>query len=130
MKIAKKVSHYYDLANKLKEELLEIDAEIDNGNGNADIVARRLVIINELQCISKSHIAEIAQKIKIRWCVEGDENSKFLHGMLNKKRSQSNLQGVLIDGKWTDEPVKLKANSFTILVTDLENHLMIGWRLI
>nr|GEZ61815.1 RNA-directed DNA polymerase, eukaryota, reverse transcriptase zinc-binding domain protein [Tanacetum cinerariifolium] len=25
-------------------------------------------------------IAEIAQKIKIRWCVEGDENSKFLHG--------------------------------------------------
>nr|GEX78562.1 zinc finger, CCHC-type [Tanacetum cinerariifolium] len=65
--------------DKLKEELLEIDAEIDNGNGNADIVARRLVIINELQCISKSQVAEIAQKIKIRWCVEGDENNKFFH---------------------------------------------------
>nr|GEZ23033.1 RNA-directed DNA polymerase, eukaryota [Tanacetum cinerariifolium] len=61
------------VADKLKEELLEIDAEIDNGNGNADIVAR---------------------------------------GMLNKKRSQSNIQGVLIDGKWTDEPVKVKGQFF------------------
>nr|GEV20632.1 nucleotide-binding alpha-beta plait domain-containing protein [Tanacetum cinerariifolium] len=57
-------------------------------------------------------VAKIAQKIKIRWCVEGDENSKFFHGMLNKKRSQSNIQGVLIDGKWTDEPVKVKGEFF------------------
>nr|GEY41177.1 hypothetical protein [Tanacetum cinerariifolium] len=100
------------VADKLKEELLEINAEIDNGNGNADIVARRLVIINELQCISKSQVAEIAQKIKIRWCVEGDENSKFFHGILNKKRNQSNIQGVLIDSKWTYEPVKVKGEFF------------------
>nr|GEZ41741.1 RNA-directed DNA polymerase, eukaryota [Tanacetum cinerariifolium] len=100
------------VADKLKEELLEIDTEIDNGNGNADIVARRLVIINEFQCISKSQVAEIAQKIKIRWCVEGNEISKFFHGMLNKKRSQSNIRGVLIDGKWTDEPVKVKGEFF------------------
>nr|GEW58369.1 RNA-directed DNA polymerase, eukaryota [Tanacetum cinerariifolium] len=100
------------VADKLKEELLEIDAEIDNGNGNADIVVRRLVIINELQCISKSQVAKIAQKIKIRWCVEGDENSKFFHGILNKKRSQSNIRGVLIDGKWTDELVKFKCEFF------------------
>nr|GEX83694.1 RNA-directed DNA polymerase, eukaryota [Tanacetum cinerariifolium] len=53
-------------------------------------------------------VAEIAQKIKIRWCVEGNENSKFFYGMLNNKRSQSNIRGVLIDGKWTDEPVKVK----------------------
>nr|GEX00122.1 putative RNA-directed DNA polymerase, eukaryota, reverse transcriptase zinc-binding domain protein [Tanacetum cinerariifolium] len=85
------------VVDKLKEEVLEIDAEIDNGNGNYDIVARRLVIINELQCISKSQVMEIAQKIKIRWCVEGDENNKFFYSMLNKKHSQSNIQGVLID---------------------------------
>nr|GEX83693.1 RNA-directed DNA polymerase, eukaryota, reverse transcriptase zinc-binding domain protein [Tanacetum cinerariifolium] len=56
--------------------MLVIDVEIDNGNGNDDIVARRLVIINELQCISKSQVTKIAQKIKIRWCVEGDDNNE------------------------------------------------------
>nr|GEU58474.1 RNA-directed DNA polymerase, eukaryota [Tanacetum cinerariifolium] len=66
------------VADKLKEELLKIDVEIDNGNGNADIVAR----------------------------------SKFFHDMLNKKRSQSNIRGVLIDGKWADEPVKVKCEFF------------------
>nr|GFA54174.1 RNA-directed DNA polymerase, eukaryota, reverse transcriptase zinc-binding domain protein [Tanacetum cinerariifolium] len=98
--------------NAILSFMSKIDAEIDNGNGNADIVARRLVIINELQCISKSQVAETAQKIKIRWCVEGDENSKFFHGMLNKKRSQSNIRGVLINGKWTDDPVKFKGEFF------------------
>nr|GFC17513.1 transposon TX1 putative 149 kDa protein [Tanacetum cinerariifolium] len=32
--------------------------------------------------------------------------------MLNKKRSQSNIRGVLINGKWTDEPVKVKGEFF------------------
>ncbi|GKF61208.1 hypothetical protein Tco_0181262 [Tanacetum coccineum] len=28
-----------------------------------------------------------------KWAIEGDENVKFFHGMLNKKRNQSNIQG-------------------------------------
>nr|GEX42556.1 nucleotide-binding alpha-beta plait domain-containing protein [Tanacetum cinerariifolium] len=40
---------------------------------------------------------EVIDKAKIKWAVEGDENMKFFHGMLNKKRSQSNIRGVMID---------------------------------
>ncbi|GJX92507.1 RNA-directed DNA polymerase, eukaryota, reverse transcriptase zinc-binding domain protein [Tanacetum coccineum] len=48
----------------------------------------------------------LAQKAKVRWAIEGDENSKYFHGIINKKRSQLAIRGVLIDGDWIDEPCK------------------------
>ncbi|GJZ08806.1 RNA-directed DNA polymerase, eukaryota [Tanacetum coccineum] len=50
----------------------------------------------------------VAQKAKVRWAIEGDENSKYFHGIINKKRSQLAIRGVLIDGDWIDEPCKVK----------------------
>ncbi|GJZ61272.1 RNA-directed DNA polymerase, eukaryota [Tanacetum coccineum] len=38
--------------------------------------------------LNKSSMLDMAQKAKIRWAIEGDENSKFFHGIINKKRSQ------------------------------------------
>nr|GEX00744.1 RNA-directed DNA polymerase, eukaryota, reverse transcriptase zinc-binding domain protein [Tanacetum cinerariifolium] len=40
--------------------------------------------------------------------LEGDENYGFFHGMLNKKRSILNIQGVMVDGMWVDSPNKVK----------------------
>ncbi|GJX03209.1 RNA-directed DNA polymerase, eukaryota [Tanacetum coccineum] len=55
---------------------------------------------------------EMAQKAKIKWAVEGDENSKFFHGMLNKKRNILNIRGVMVDGVWVDEPKGVKREFF------------------
>ncbi|GJW16021.1 hypothetical protein Tco_0020154 [Tanacetum coccineum] len=54
------------------------------------------------------HSLDLAQKSKVRWAIEGDENSKYFHGIINKKRSQLAIRGVLIDGDWIDEPCKVK----------------------
>ncbi|GKD28508.1 hypothetical protein Tco_1239286 [Tanacetum coccineum] len=43
---------------------------------------------------------------------EGDENTKFFHGMLNKKRSQLNIRGIMINGTWTDNPKAVKQEFF------------------
>nr|GFB10170.1 hypothetical protein [Tanacetum cinerariifolium] len=34
----------------------------------------------------------IAQKAKVRWALEGDENTSFFHGMLKKKRRQNTIK--------------------------------------
>ncbi|GJR76959.1 RNA-directed DNA polymerase, eukaryota [Tanacetum coccineum] len=47
------------------------------------------------------------QKSKIKWAIEGDENSKFFHG-INKKRSQLSICGVFVDGNWSTEPSVVK----------------------
>nr|GEW39854.1 nucleotide-binding alpha-beta plait domain-containing protein [Tanacetum cinerariifolium] len=93
---------------KYKKELSMLDDEIDNGNGSEAVVNKRLEVLNELQSIDKLHAMDMAQKAKIKWAVEGDENSWFFHGMLNRKRHQQSIRGVMADGVWKDKPADVK----------------------
>ena len=36
----------------------------------------------------------------------------FFHGMINKKRRQQNIRGVMVDGKWIEEPSRVKNQFF------------------
>nr|GFB23076.1 RNA-directed DNA polymerase, eukaryota [Tanacetum cinerariifolium] len=92
--------------SKLKEELQGFDMEIDKGNGSEELVHKRLEVLNKNQQISNIQTSEVAQKAKITWAVKGDENTKFFHGMLNKKRDQSNIRVVMVNGLWIDNPVQ------------------------
>nr|GEY66783.1 RNA-directed DNA polymerase, eukaryota [Tanacetum cinerariifolium] len=58
--------------------------------------------------LNKIKASEAAQKAKIKWSVEGDENSSFFHGMLNKNRSQLSIRGVMADGVWIENPDLVK----------------------
>nr|GEV81091.1 RNA-directed DNA polymerase, eukaryota [Tanacetum cinerariifolium] len=75
----------------------------ESGNGGEEEVLRRAKTVNKIQ-----KIEELAQKTKIKWAIEGDENSKFFHGMLNKKRSSMGVRGVMVDGAWVDDPQQVK----------------------
>nr|GEX41749.1 RNA-directed DNA polymerase, eukaryota [Tanacetum cinerariifolium] len=45
--------------------------------------------------------------------IEGDENSKYYHGILNKKRSQLAIYGILVNGVWIDSLVLVKCEFLT-----------------
>ncbi|GKA34690.1 RNA-directed DNA polymerase, eukaryota, partial [Tanacetum coccineum] len=92
----------------LKEELRLCDELIDKGMGSSEVVQNRLEILNKIHQVQKNQASEISQKAKIKWAIEGDENVKFFHGILNKKRSQSQIRGVMANGVWIDDPVKVK----------------------
>ncbi|GJX92711.1 RNA-directed DNA polymerase, eukaryota, reverse transcriptase zinc-binding domain protein [Tanacetum coccineum] len=76
----------------LKEELNRIDADIDKGLASDIIINRRMEVIKSIQYLDKIHVMDLAQKAKVKWAIEGDENSRYFHGVLNKKRSQSNIR--------------------------------------
>ncbi|GJY48004.1 RNA-directed DNA polymerase, eukaryota [Tanacetum coccineum] len=69
-------------------------------------------IINKIHQVNIFKLRIIAQKAKIKWAIEGDENVKFFHGMLNKKRNQSNIRGIMVNGTWVDDPVQVKREFF------------------
>ncbi|GKC10692.1 RNA-directed DNA polymerase, eukaryota [Tanacetum coccineum] len=71
-------------------------------------INERTSLLKELHNINKCHSLDMAQKAKVRWSIEGDENSKFFHGIINMKRSQLAIRGVLIEGDWIDKPYRVK----------------------
>ncbi|GJT03129.1 RNA-directed DNA polymerase, eukaryota [Tanacetum coccineum] len=97
---------------KHKEELEALEEIINKGNGNEVVVNKIMEVFNTLQKINKTHSFEMAQKAKVNWSIEGDENTSFFHGMLNKKRRQQNIRGIMIDGIWIDNPIRAKDEFF------------------
>ena len=98
--------------NVLKAELNDIDVVIDKGDGTDVEVQRRHDVIRLLQEMEKIADIEVAQKAKIKWAIEGDENSKYYHGVLNKKRGRLAIRGVLVDGTWMESPNLVKNEFF------------------
>nr|GEY27259.1 RNA-directed DNA polymerase, eukaryota [Tanacetum cinerariifolium] len=45
---------------------------------------------------------------KIHWAIEGYENSRYFYGIINKKRSQLVIRGVLVDKERINDPSKVK----------------------
>ncbi|GJW36657.1 RNA-directed DNA polymerase, eukaryota [Tanacetum coccineum] len=93
---------------KYKEDLEALDAAINNGDGSVETVTKRMEVVKSLQDIDKLQAMEMAQKAKIKWSIEGDENSSFFHGMLNKRQSQLSIRGIMVDGVWIEDPYTVK----------------------
>ncbi|GJT88088.1 RNA-directed DNA polymerase, eukaryota [Tanacetum coccineum] len=93
---------------QIKKELEVIDQIIDKGQGNEDVIRSRADIMHKLHTCNKLDSMEAAQKAKVKWAVEGDENSGFFHGVINKKRNIRSIRGVMVDGKWIDNPKNVK----------------------
>ncbi|GKB57145.1 hypothetical protein Tco_0913331 [Tanacetum coccineum] len=60
----------------LKAELSEVDLLLDKGEGNYDVLNKRVPVSKSLQKLDKLESMEVAHKAKIKWPIEGDENSK------------------------------------------------------
>ncbi|GKF64445.1 hypothetical protein Tco_0187893, partial [Tanacetum coccineum] len=88
----------------LKGTLSDIDTLIDKGETDSSLLAKRIDVMKLLQDLEKIDSLEVAQKAKIKWSIEVDENSKYFHGILNKKRSQLAIRGIVVDGSWIDSP--------------------------
>ncbi|GJV93292.1 RNA-directed DNA polymerase, eukaryota [Tanacetum coccineum] len=79
----------YEEIRKLK--LKDIDKVIrSNLVLIVDLLSVRSELLKQYHDIHSVETRESIQKAKIKWAVEGDENSKFFHGMINRKR-RSNL---------------------------------------
>nr|GEW60008.1 RNA-directed DNA polymerase, eukaryota [Tanacetum cinerariifolium] len=63
----------------IQQNLSEVDKFVDQGKSNDEILIKRITLLNDLQEPNNRNAMEISQKAKIRWSIEGDENSKCFH---------------------------------------------------
>nr|GEX45471.1 RNA-directed DNA polymerase, eukaryota [Tanacetum cinerariifolium] len=84
----------------LRNDLKAIDLNLERGNVSDDIILKHMELKRRLHDINLIEANELAQKSKIKWAIEGDENTKVFHGIINKKRSQLLIRGIFVDGSW------------------------------
>nr|GEW03306.1 RNA-directed DNA polymerase, eukaryota [Tanacetum cinerariifolium] len=93
---------------EIKSKLKDIDKLLDQLGANDDLLSSRSELLKQYHDIQSVETRESIQKAKIKWAIEGDENSKFFHGMINRKYANLAVKGVMIEGEWVDDPSKVK----------------------
>nr|GEZ80919.1 RNA-directed DNA polymerase, eukaryota [Tanacetum cinerariifolium] len=97
----------------IQDSLIEIDLRLDKGNGLPEDLTKRADLFRDLKDIDHKDSIDLAQKAKIKWAVEGDENSKFFHGIVKKKRRHLAIKGILVDGEWIENPNRVKSKLYS-----------------
>lgn len=77
-------------------------------DGSPTLCEQHIIVPKELTDLNHMSRVDLAQKAKIQWGIEGDENSGYFHGTINRKRRQMAICDVFRDGVWVDESILVK----------------------
>nr|GEU67494.1 RNA-directed DNA polymerase, eukaryota [Tanacetum cinerariifolium] len=114
-KLNKEKSH--KSKRSLLAKLADCDAIIDKGERENNVVTRRTEVVNLLQEVKKKNSLEAAQKVKIKWAIEGDEtpsiimrfeqpNSNRLHMNMHFSNTLSSVQVADLECQVSKEEIK------------------------
>ena len=104
-------TQFGDIQQKLRRiemELNKLEKEGDDRQLNEQEIKLRKQLQEELWVAAHSNESFLKQKARTRWIKEGDGNSRFFHLIVNWKRRFNMVRGVLADGRWIEEPCKVK----------------------
>ncbi|GKD86312.1 putative RNA-directed DNA polymerase, partial [Tanacetum coccineum] len=99
---------FTDIRNKIDQ----IDIKAESQPFSSDEVSSRISLVKSLATIEHVRLKDLKQKAKIRWAMDGDENSRFFHRMIKNRSNKSRLYGLNIHGVWVTDPSTLHNHIF------------------
>lgn len=96
-----------------KKRVYDIDLAAEERELTESEIAERRAGFQRILELEKLAVLDIKQRAKIKWIIDGDENTAFFHGFVNNKRRKSKISGLLIDGVWVTEPEAIKSGIFS-----------------
>nr|GFB01859.1 RNA-directed DNA polymerase, eukaryota, reverse transcriptase zinc-binding domain protein [Tanacetum cinerariifolium] len=88
----------------IQSTLNDLDKKIYSSISTDDECQSQIQLMKERDDLDRYLSMDLAQKAKVHWDVDGDENSKFFYGILKHKRRQQSVQGILVEGEWISNP--------------------------
>ncbi|GKE02211.1 putative RNA-directed DNA polymerase, partial [Tanacetum coccineum] len=97
-----------DAKQTLYQTLKDLAMKIDQGVADQNDFAARSNARANLNILEAKAMKDLAQRSKIKWSIEGDENSKYFHGILNSKRRYLAIKGIKWEGEWVTDAQRVK----------------------
>ncbi|KAI3775666.1 hypothetical protein L1987_45415 [Smallanthus sonchifolius] len=92
----------------LHQELIELDAMVEDRDLTDAEQWMFVEAKKRLKELEEFKAKDMRQKARLRWAKEGDENTSFFHGLINKRRVSNNISGVMVNGNWVFKPSEVK----------------------
>ncbi|GJX47645.1 hypothetical protein Tco_0272835 [Tanacetum coccineum] len=96
--------------SEINNKLSYFDKKLDQGGYNKETLNERSTLMKDIHDLESLEALEIAQKARVHWSIEGDENTKHFHDILNNKRSQLANRRIFVDREWITDPYKVKSD--------------------
>ena len=65
-----------------------------------------------LKSVGMRRCLDLKQRSRSKWAVDGDENSKYFHGLVNSRIASNIVPGLSINGNWLEKPGFIKREVF------------------
>lgn len=95
----------YDHINRL--EAIAEERVLSN-----DELLERSGWIKESLELENAKVKDINQKARVKWVVDGDENTSFFHAMVKNNVKNGRVSGLMVDGEWEVDPIAIKMEFF------------------
>lgn len=98
--------------NKIKEGLVNLEEVAESRSLSSAEVEKRAEYKERVLEFDRLNLLDIQQKARVRWAIEGDENSSFFHGVMNANTANSRINGLMVDDEWVTSPTVIKDLAF------------------
>nr|GEV24693.1 hypothetical protein [Tanacetum cinerariifolium] len=99
------------------DQVVSYETILEAGGGDQELRRNRQDSLSKLRQLENEDMLDAMQKAKVKWGVEADENSKFFHGIINRKRRQLAINGIMKEGC---------NSSFITLIPKVANALVVS----
>ncbi|XP_071714845.1 uncharacterized protein [Rutidosis leptorrhynchoides] len=61
----------------------------------------------------KSRAKMLKQKARVRWTLEGYENTRYFHSLIRRRYNENNIRGLNINEVWCEDPNEIKEAAYS-----------------
>ncbi|KAM0041794.1 putative RNA-directed DNA polymerase [Helianthus debilis subsp. tardiflorus] len=109
--------------SRLENNIIRLELKAESGPLSDSERLERIDAKKRIMELNSVKRIDLIQKARVKWDVDGDENSKFFHGLVNSNIARTRINGLSIDGQWVNEPTRIKeevVNFFDLKFKELD----------
>lgn len=93
---------------RLKKRVHQLDIDAESRQLTEQEIMERTSGYKSIIELEKIRSMDLRQKSRIKWAIDGDENTSFFHGIINKNNRKNRIDGLMINGEWCTDPKIIK----------------------